>query len=143
MSRLPVWPLLALIPLAEIFLLGRVGVRLGATPLLILIVVTGLLGLWLLRRAGRPALRSIRRLDATMDQAQITESWEKALLFIAGGLLVLPGPLSDLAGLTLVWPDSRKRLAGWIARRIVRFMPARSSGRVVEGEVLRKSSRRP
>lgn len=147
MTRLPLWPLLALIPLAEIFLLGRLGMRLGAMPLLILICATGALGIWLMRRAGRPTLKSLSRAEPVPDPTTIAQRWEMALLFVAGVLLILPGPLSDLAGLALLWPASRKRLADWLSKRIGGFMPGSgmppAGGRTVEGEVVRKTRSRP
>lgn len=145
MTRLPLWPLLALIPLAEIFLLGRLGMRLGALPLLILVCATGALGIWLMRHAGRPTLQSLSRAEPVPDPSAVAQGWEMALLFVAGVLLVLPGPLSDLAGLALLWPTNRKRLAGWLSKRIGGLMPTvgpgPAGGRTLEGEVVRKTRR--
>ncbi len=147
MTRFPFWPLLALIPLVEIFLLGRMGMRLGAMPLLILVCATGALGIWLMRRVGRPTLESLGRAEPLPDPTTIAQRWEMALLFVAGVLLILPGPLSDLAGLALLWPPSRKRLAGWLSKRIGSFMPSSgtstTSGRTLEGEVVRKTRGQP
>ncbi|HXF08131.1 MAG TPA: FxsA family protein [Candidatus Acidoferrales bacterium] len=146
MSRPPLWPLLAMIPLVEIFLLGRLGVRLGAAPLLLLVAATGALGIWLMRRAGRPSLQTLTRISAEPDPVRIARGWEQMLLFVAGILLLLPGPLSDLLGLTLLWPQTRRRLARALAASVARFIPATApdagSGRVVEGEIVRKNSRR-
>ena len=145
MSRLPLWPLLAVIPLVEIFLLGRLGMRLGAMPLLVLVTTTGALGIWLMRRAGRPSLQALTRISAEPDSARIARRWDQALLFVAGLLLLLPGPLSDLLGLTLLWPRTRRRVARGLHGSVARFMPGppgAAQGRVVEGEVVRKTSRR-
>lgn len=145
MTRLPLWPLVALLPLAEIFLLGRLGMRLGAMPLLILISITGALGIWLMRRAGKPALQSLRRAEPVVDPSILAQSWEKALLFFAGVLLLLPGPLSDLAGLALLPQANRKRLIAWLSRRLGNLMPVGGHhpvrGRTMEGEVVRKTRR--
>ncbi len=145
MPRVPLWPMLAVIPLAEIFLLGRLGMRLGAAPLLLLIAATGALGIWLIRRAGRPSLQTLSRLPDDPDPARVARNWEQALLFVAGLLLLLPGPLSDLLGLALLWPQTRRRVARGLAASVARFIPAAppdaATGRVVEGEVIRKTSR--
>jgi UPF0716 protein FxsA len=147
MTRFPLWPLLALIPLAEIFLLGRLGMRFGAMPLLILVCTTGALGIWLMRRAGRPTLQSLSRAEPLADPATITQRWEMALLFVAGVLLILPGPLSDLAGFTLLLPRNRKRLANWLNKRIGGLISTAGSGpaggRTLEGEVVRKTRGQP
>lgn len=146
MPRPPLWPLLAMIPLAEIFLLGRLGMRLGAAPLLMLVATTGALGIWLMRRAGRPSLQTFTRIAAEPDPTRIARSWERALLFVAGLLLVLPGPLSDLLGLMLIRPQTRRRLAQWLMTAAVRVVPPSpeqaGGGRIVEGEVVQKTSRR-
>jgi hypothetical protein len=54
--------------------------------------------------------------------------------------------LSDLGGLALLWPTSRKRLAGWLSKRIGGFMPGSgtsTTGRTLEGEVVRKTHGQP
>ncbi|MES1994177.1 MAG: FxsA family protein [Pseudomonadota bacterium] len=146
-TRPPLWPLVALIPLAEIFLLGRVEMRLGAMPLLVLVCSTGALGVWLMRRAGKPQLQTLIRMEPALDPAVLAQRWEAALLFLAGALLILPGPLSDLAGFTLLLPGNRKRLAGWLSKRIGGFMPgsgtSTAGGRTLEGEVVRKTRGQP
>jgi UPF0716 protein FxsA len=139
--------LLALIPLAEIFLLGRVGMRFGAMPLLILICATGALGIWLMHRGSKPTMQSLHRAEPVPDPTRMAQSWERALLFVAGVLLVLPGPLSDLAGFTLLLPGNRKWLAGWLSKRIGGLMPTAgpgpTGGRTMEGEVVRKTRGQP
>lgn len=146
MTRPPLWPLLATIPLAEIFLLGRLGVRLGAMPLLLFVTTTGALGIWLMRRAGRPSLQTLTRISTESDADRVARGWEQTLLFVAGLLLLLPGPLSDLLGLTLLWPQTRRRLAQWLMNVAIRVVPPSPEqagrGRIVEGEVVQKTSRR-
>ena len=146
-TRPPLWPLLAIIPLAEIFLLGRIEMRLGAMPLLILVCSTGALGIWLMRQAGKPRLRMLIQPDPMPDSTVLIQRWEAALLFFSGTLLILPGPLSDLAGLMLLLPSNRKRLALWLSNRIHRLIPATkrhpAGSRTIEGEVVRTSTKRP
>jgi len=135
--------LIALIalPLAEIFVYVEVGARIGPWPTVALTVLTALAGLGLLRRQG---LSTLGRLRAALgrDELPATELFHGACVLLAGALLLIPGFLSDVAGLLLFIPALRDALGRhlwkhaslhgriWIDRQ-----PApRPGGRVIEVE---------
>lgn len=162
---LPLAVLLLLV--LEIWLLVQLGHLIGTGWVLVLLLAETLLGVLVLRRAGRQALAAFRASASvplgTPVPGQQPGVVGDALLTGAGGaLLVLPGLLSDVLGLLFVVPVTRRAVrrfgTRWITRRVqgaVRraggvvvvdgeVVPARDEGargRVVEGEVVPDPSR--
>src|SRR5690606_11942663 len=118
-------------PLAEIAGFVLVGDALGLWPTLGLTVLSAALGLFLVRAQGLGVLR--RGLETVhRGEPPVREMFEGVLLAAAGGLLLLPGFLSDVVGLFLLVPALR--------RLLMRLVVARSEARrreedgVIEGE---------
>ena len=96
-------PLLTFVLLAaEIALLIKLGQALGGGLLLVEILVTGLIGFVLLRASGRKLLNT-RRIIELLSQRPDLRSSKPILSLVYGGiLLVIPGLLSDIAGIVLI-----------------------------------------
>jgi UPF0716 protein FxsA len=101
------------VPLAEIAVLIEVGGWLGLGPTLALIVLTAVIGAWMLRRQG---LAVLRRAQQQMSQGAlpVAEVFEGFCLVIAGALLLTPGFLTDVVGALLLLPAAR----GFLYRRV-------------------------
>ena len=113
--RIPWFALLLLIlPVAEIAGFIVVGSEIGVLATLLLIFATSLLGLLLLRIQGIGVLARIRR-ESDAGRIPGREMIHAAMILIAGVLLLVPGFLTDLAGLLLFIPAIRE--IGW---RLVR-----------------------
>src|SRR5438445_6390142 len=98
---------LLLLAAAEIALLVLVVQQIGLALTLRRVLATSLLGGWLLRREGIRAWRALRR--ASMDGRPPGAEVSDGLLGLLGGvLLVVPGFLTDLAGLALLVPPVRR-----------------------------------
>lgn len=114
--------LLALIalPFIEIALFILVGGEIGLWPTLALVALTTLLGVMTLRGQGPGALGNLR---GTMSgalagrQDPVGPVFDRAMVFLAGGLLVLPGFLTDAVGLLLLVPPVRAAIEAAIRRR--------------------------
>jgi UPF0716 protein FxsA len=119
------WPfaLFLLWPIVEIALFVTVGGAIGLGWTLLVILGTGVLGVWLMRSQG---LRTAERLRREMDSLRnpIAPVANGALVLLAAALLVLPGFLTDALGLLLLLPPVRLGLTAALARRI-RPMPPR------------------
>jgi UPF0716 protein FxsA len=103
-------------PLAEIALFVTVGARIGLWATLAIVLGTGVLGVWLIRRQGLQAGEGFRRaMAARRDPAAALA--EGALGVAAGVLLILPGFLTDAVGLLLLLPPVRAALGAAAARR--------------------------
>jgi UPF0716 protein FxsA len=112
---------LVAVPLAELYLLVRIGQEIGAGPTLLMVVASGLIGGLLARKEG---LRVFRRWRESMAQGRMPEEGLLGgMLVLAGGvLLVIPGVLTDLAGLLLLFPPTRRWVAGRVRRKLERGM---------------------
>jgi UPF0716 protein FxsA len=108
----------------------------GAT---LLVLMGGLLiGMALVRHEGsRTALALAEALrDGRMARDELTDG---ALIGLGGLLIMIPGLVSDLLGLLLVLPPTRRLIRRWPARRPARWAPRDGSGAAVDPEGLRRS----
>lgn len=125
------------LPIAELWLLIRLGVMIGATLTVALVLGTAVLGLAVSNRQGLRTLSRVRERLAR-GEAPAAEVVEGMLQTFAGLLLVLPGPLTDTAGLLGLMPPLRRWLAGRLlaARRPV--SPGGGRGDLIEGDYERE-----
>ena len=108
---------LLLVPIIEIGLFIEVGGWIGTWPTIGIIIVTALLGSWLLRRQGLQALREMQsRLIAGDAPGQLLA--EGAMILFAGALLLTPGFFTDTVGFLLLMPPVRVMVWRWISARI-------------------------
>ena len=108
--------LFVIVPLAELTLLLWLTEVTSWTTTLGIVIVTGLVGSWLARRQGFRTFQRIRQELA--DRRMPTDSLVDALMiFVAGALLLTPGMLTDVFGLSLLVPMCRRyyrsRLKKW------------------------------
>lgn len=123
------WLLLVfiLIPAAEIALLLYSGNALGITLTLLLIVVTGIGGAYLAKRQGLKAWIDLRNRMQSMEapgEAMI----DSVCIFLGGILLIMPGFLTDIAGLLLLFKGPRKIIRPFIIKWIYNKM---SKGQII------------
>lgn len=103
--------LLALIavPIIEIAVFLEVGGRIGVLNTILMIIITAMLGTWLLRSQG---LQTLRRAQKSLNQNlfPVSEVFDGICLMAAGGLLLTPGFVTDLFGFLLFVPWVRRSL---------------------------------
>ncbi|MDH4557175.1 membrane protein FxsA [Pseudomonas sp. BN417] len=99
--------LFLLFPLIELAVLIQVGSVIGVLPTLLLVIGTAVLGSVLLRVAGvATAWRARERL--ARGEVPEQEMLEGLLIAVGGGLLLLPGFISDVFGLLCLIPFTRR-----------------------------------
>ena len=99
--------LLISIPLIEIYLFIKIGSYIGAFNTVSLILITAIVGIIYARYEGFNTLRSgISQL--IKNEIPVYEIISGAALTFAALLLILPGFATDLMGLILIFPPSRK-----------------------------------
>ena len=99
--------LFLLFPLIELAVLIQVGSAIGVLPTLLLVIGTAVLGSVLLRVAGvATAWRARERL--ARGEVPEQEMLEGLLIAVGGGLLLLPGFISDIFGLLCLIPFTRR-----------------------------------
>ncbi len=137
-ARLVTAALLAL-PVVELFVLVQVGQWLGAPTTLAIVLASSVLGVLVVRWAGRAALTDLAALgarragrsgqvaDVTVDESgrvvgrdpaapSGTGIADRALTGLAGALLIVPGLIGTAVGLALLVPGVRSMARALMAR---------------------------
>ena len=97
------------IPIIEIFLFIKIGSQIGAFNTISLIFITAFLGIIYARYEGFNTLRSgISQI--VRNESPVYEIISGAALAFAALLLILPGFATDLMGLLIIFPPTRKLL---------------------------------
>lgn len=125
---------LLLIPLMDVLVLVLVAGWIGTITTVALVVLTALIGMFLVRAEGRHTLRRIRK-KVAQGRPPTDELLDGGLLIAAGAFLLTPGLVTDTIGFLLVLPPSRY-LVREAAKRwvVVPIADAKSSG-FVTGQV--------
>ena len=97
------------IPIIEIYLFIKVGAQIGAFNTISLIFITAFLGIVYARYEGFNTLRS-GMAQIIKNQSPVYEIISGAALAFAALLLILPGFATDLFGLMIIFPPTRKLL---------------------------------
>jgi UPF0716 protein FxsA len=152
---------LLLVPIAEIWVIVRVGQTIGAGPTILLLILDGLVGAWLIRHEGRRAWQALMQTLAE-GRMPTRELADGGLVLVGGTLLMAPGFLTDIVGYLFVLPFTRPLVRGAVVRYLARRVrviippgmsppgmnppgtapprtrpgPTRADGRVVSGEVV-------
>lgn len=137
------------LPLLELAVLIQVGESMGVLNTIALLIVISIAGAVLCKREG---LAVWRRFKTTLEKGQIpsTEILDGVLVIFAGALLLTPGFISDILGISLLLPPSRAavrrtlvKASKWvIAKRFpvaVPFEAARRRAKVVKARRVAKT----
>ncbi|UCE84062.1 MAG: FxsA family protein [Deltaproteobacteria bacterium] len=116
-----------LIPFVEIYLLIKIGAQVGAFNTILIVIVTGLLGASLARLEGIKTMTKVRE-SLNRGELPAEEMLDAMLIFTAGVVLLTPGFLTDLAGLTLLVPKARYWFKRWLRKKFDEWL-VRSSGK--------------
>ena len=95
------------IPLIEIYLFIKVGSEIGAVNTILLILTTAIVGIWYARYEGFNTLRSGMS-QLVKNELPLYEIVSGAAIAFAALLLILPGFATDIVGILLVFPLTRK-----------------------------------
>ena len=95
------------IPLIEIYLFIKVGSQIGALNTILLILITAIVGVWYAKFEGFNTLRSGMS-QLIKNELPLYEIVSGAAIAFAALLLILPGFATDLIGILLVFPVTRK-----------------------------------
>jgi UPF0716 protein FxsA len=107
------------LPVAEIYVIIKVGEAIGVWPTIALLILDGFLGAALLRHQGRAAWRRFNEALAA-GRIPAREVFDGAMVIVGGAFLLAPGFITDVIGLLLLIPPSRamfRGLVSWLAMR--------------------------
>ncbi|MFB6080562.1 MAG: FxsA family protein [Haloferacaceae archaeon] len=125
---------LLLVPLADAALLIFVAGAVGWVTTVALVVLTGLLGMLLVRAEGRHTLRELQR-DAMEGNPPTDRLLDGGLLIAAGAFLLTPGLVTDAVGFLLAVPVTRYPIRKVLKRYVVTPYLDRRTGGFVTGKV--------
>lgn len=108
--------LFIIMPIAEIAVLLQVGGAIGGWTTIGIVILTAILGTFMLRQQGMATLKKaqLRMQHGEMPAQQMIEG---LLLLIGGVLLLTPGFITDFFGFCTLIPISRQFLARQLAKR--------------------------
>lgn len=105
------------VPLIEIALFVQLGSVLDLGWILLIVVMTAVLGTWLVRRQGRGVLRQIQgSFDTLRDPTEPLA--HGAMILFSGALLLTPGFFTDTVGFLLLIPAVRELAFRWLRARV-------------------------
>ena len=96
-----------LVPIAEIYLLIKIGSQIGALITILLIFATAIIGIYYAKYEGINILKS-GFIQLSKNQAPTYEMISGAAIAFAALLLIVPGFITDIIGFFLIFPFSRK-----------------------------------
>ena len=99
--------LIIAIPIVEIYLFIKIGSQIGAFNTILLIFVTAFFGILYARYEGFNTLKSGMS-QMVKDELPVYEIISGAALAFAAILLILPGFATDVVGILIVFPPTRK-----------------------------------
>jgi UPF0716 protein FxsA len=118
--------LLVVVPILEIVILVRLGQLIGLWPTVALVLGAGVAGAALARLEGTRVLFAFRQ-ELASGRLPAQALLDGVSVAIGAALLLAPGVLTDVAGLALLFPPSRR----WIQRQVRR----RLERAVAEGQI--------
>ena len=95
------------IPIIEIYLFIKIGSQIGAFNTILLIFITAFFGIIYARYEGFNTLKSGMS-QMVKNELPVYEIISSAALAFAALLLILPGFATDLLGLLIIFPPTRK-----------------------------------
>jgi len=105
----------AVIPLIELAILIKIGTYIGALNTITLVILTAIIGAYMVRQEG---LGVLYRIQKNMNEGQFPadELIDGIMILLAGALLLTPGVFTDVIGFLMVFPVSRNFIRKFIKR---------------------------
>lgn len=108
--------LFVFVPVIEISLLIRVGGSIGGFNTILIVILTAVLGAYLVRQQGFETLRNVQQ-KTNQGAIPAMEMAEGVALLFAGAVLLTPGFITDAIGFALLTPMIRRNLIAWFAKQ--------------------------
>ena len=108
--------LFIVVPIAELYVIFKIGDSIGWLPTLALLVIDSIAGWWLLKSQGRTVWQ---RFQTTMQAGRVPhrEVVDGVLVIFGGAFLLTPGFITDIFGFLLLLPPSRAVFRRFLIRR--------------------------
>ena len=121
------------IPLIEIYLFIKVGSEIGALNTILLILMTAVVGIWYARYEGFNTLRSGMS-QLVKNELPLYEIVSGAAIAFAALLLIIPGFATDIIGILLIFPVTRKIILSKYSKNYSKNKNKHKKKNFIEGE---------
>ncbi len=114
--------LFTIIPFVEMVILLQLGDLLGVLPTLLIVIITGALGAYFVKREG---FRVWKKIQAELQVGNLPgdQLVDALLLFVAGIVLITPGILTDIIGFALLIPHVRSIIKAYLKTKFKVTLP--------------------
>lgn len=109
--------LFIIVPIVEIAVLLKVGAAIGWLQTLLIVILTAVIGTWMLRQQGLATALAVRQ-RMQSGQMPANEILEGVLLLVGGALLLTPGFVTDIFGFCCLLPPTRRFLVRSLVKRV-------------------------
>lgn len=109
--------LFIIIPIIEITVIMQVGALLGVWPTVAIVIFSAWLGAKYVRQQGLATMQTVQ-LKMAQGEMPSSEIVTGLMLLVAGVLLVTPGFVTDIFGLSLLIPSVREGIAKQVQKHI-------------------------
>ena len=122
------------IPALEIFLMIKIGGKIGALNTVLLIFLTAIIGIYFAKLEGIKTMRS-GIMNMYQNKIPIYEMISGASIAIAALLLITPGFFTDTIGFLLLIPFTRKILISFLVKK-QNISNGQKDKKTLDGEII-------
>ena len=112
----PILLTIILVPAVEIYLLIKIGSKIGAMSTILLIFTTAIIGVYYAKYEGLNTLKS-GFAQLSKNETPTYEVISGAAIAFAALLLIIPGFVTDIFGFLLIFPVSRRFIFNKISKK--------------------------
>ena len=121
------------IPALEVFLMIKIGGKIGALNTVSLIFLTAIIGIYFAKLEGIKTMRS-GVVNIYQNKIPIYEMISGASIAIAALLLIIPGFFTDIIGFLLLIPFTRKILISFLITK--QNISSKQEEKTLDGEII-------
>ena len=125
------------LPAVEIFLMIKIGGKIGALNTVALIILTAIIGVYYARIQGMQAFRS-GIMNLYQNKTPVYEMLSGASIAFAALLLIIPGFFTDLIGFLLLFPVTRNIFFKILFSKQFEIKKNEKQNKTIDGEIVNK-----
>ena len=126
------------LPAIEIFLMIKIGAKIGALNTIALVFLTAIVGVFFARIQGIQTLKS-GIINLYQNKVPVYELLSGASIAFAALLLIIPGFFTDLIGFLILIPFTRNILFKILLKKKAKINENSTEKNAIEGEIIDKN----
>jgi len=128
------------LPALEVFLMIKIGAKIGALNTVSLIFLTAIIGVYFAKLEGIKTMRS-GITNLYQNRVPIYEMISGASIAIAALLLIVPGFFTDVIGFIILIPITRKVLISFFVKKN-KMSAKREDSNILDGEIIEEKDKK-